>query len=106
MSKFQEMILQVVDRGIEVTMFKNAEGELLANLHFEAKSHGYLVERDGQLRLDMRYGESHEVEDIDSVLFQFSRAYKMRGFGSQSWLDLCVESGMLEKNVETKTTYR
>jgi len=106
MSKFQDMILQVVNKGIEVTMFKNEKGELSANLHFEAKSHGYLVERDGQLWLDMRYEKTHVVDCVSDILDHFVNAYRMRGFGSQSWIDWCVESGFLEKKVEIKTTYQ
>lgn len=53
MNKFIEIIQEVVRHGIEVTLSERNE-ELIADLNFQAKSHGYLVERDGRLVLLMR----------------------------------------------------
>lgn len=42
MSKFMELIKQVVEQGISVTLEWNSEaGSMYADLNFEAKSHDY-----------------------------------------------------------------
>lgn len=45
MSKFMELVKEVVQSGISVTLeFDHTEGKIYADLNFNAKSHGYLYE--------------------------------------------------------------
>lgn len=102
MSKFLELIGKVLDQGIEVTLSK-VDGLIQADLSFQAKSHGYLVEVDGGLKLLMRYGGEHDVEDEKDLLHHFLHAYRMRDFGSGEWISWCEREGLITKHVETIT---
>ena len=108
MSKFMELVKQVVEQGIAVTLEWNAEAKsIYADLNFEAKSHGYLFEtEDGELLVEMRYSQVEEVEDLKSLMCCFKKALHGRDYGNQNWFDLCEKHNILEKVVETKTTYR
>ena len=51
MSKFMELVKEVVQSGISVTLeFDHTEGKIYADLNFNAKSHGYFV-RVGRWKL-------------------------------------------------------
>lgn len=102
MSKFLDLIGKVLDQDIEVTLSK-VDGVIQADLNFKAKSHGYLVEYDGELKLLMRYGGEHDVEDERDLLRLFFLAYQMRDFGSEQWLAWFEREGMIKKTVETIT---
>ena len=102
MSNFLELIGKVLDQGIEVTLSK-IDGVIHASLNFQAKSEGNLVEVDGKLKLFMRYGEKHDVEDVQDLLHHFLRAYRMRDFGSDEWLAWCEREGLITKTVQTIT---
>lgn len=108
MSKFMELIKQVVEQGIPVTLNWNSAYETMyADLNFDAKSHGHLYELvGGSLVVEMRYGAVKEVEDLESLMYCFKKALHERDYGNQNWFDLCEKHGILEKVVETKTTYR
>lgn len=107
MSKFMELVKEVVQSGISVTLeFDHTEGKIYADLNFNAKSHGYLYEQeDGSLVVKMRYDEVKLVEDFNDLLYCFKQALHGRDFGNPVWFDLCVKYGVLSKNVETKVTY-
>jgi hypothetical protein len=106
MSKFMDLITEIVKEGIAVELDYDKEAHcIFANLNFEAKSHGYLYEQEDNLVIKMRYGNEREVEDIQDVCYAFEKALHGRDYGNVSWFELCVKHGILTKNIETKVTY-
>ena len=106
MSKFMELVNEVVQAGGDVTMsFDKEAGVMYADLNFQAKSHGHLYEKeDGSLVVKMRYEMVEPVEDFRDLMYTFKRALQGRDFGNSQWFCLCEHYGVLEKVVETKTT--
>lgn len=84
------LILEIVDNGIDVTISKDRYGELYFDLNFQAKSYGHLYKRPEGWLLQMRYSQQY-VNDLDDIIYCFLHTYDMRGFGSQSWIDLCTK---------------
>lgn len=108
MSKFMELVKQVVEQGISVTLeWDFSRNTIYADLNFQAKSHGYLYEQeDSSLVLEMRYEVTKNIEEFSDLLYAFKSGLYGRDYGNQRWFDLCKKHGVLEKVVETKTTYR
>ena len=108
MSKFMELVKRVVEQKIPVTLdWNSSRGTMYANLNFEAKSHGHLYEQgDGSLILEMRYGVTENIEEFSDLLYAFKSALHGREYGSSMWFNLCEKHGVLERVIETKTTYR
>jgi hypothetical protein len=106
MSKFMELVNEVVQAGVDVTLSFNKEvGKVYADLNFQAKSHGHLYEQDdGSLVVKMRYDMVESVEDFRDLMYTFKRALHGREFGSSQWFYLCEHYGVLEKVVCTTTT--
>ena len=106
MSKFMELVKEVVQAGVDVTLsFDKEAGAMYADLNFQAKSHGYLYEQeDGSLIVKMRYQEAEPVEYLRDLLYAFKHALHGRDFGNSQWFYLCEHYGVLEKVVETTTT--
>lgn len=106
MSKFMNLVKEVVQCGIPVTLeFDRERGTIYADLNFEAKSHGYLYEQeDGTLILRMRYDMTEEIEDFKDLMYAFKRAMCGRDFGNFEWLHLCEKHGIIKKITETKVT--
>lgn len=106
MSKFMELVKEVVQHGIPVTLeFDRERGTIYADLNFQAKSHGCLYEQeDGNLILRMRYDMSEEIEDLKDLMYGFKRAMCGRDFGNSQWLHLCEKYGVIQKITETKVT--
>lgn len=102
--EFFDLIKQVTQKGIRVTLMMY-KGQLVADLNFEAKSHGYLTIGQETLELHGRYDYVTTVGCIDDLLREFLRAYRMRDFGSQDWMDLCVEAGLVKVKKTTTTSY-
>lgn len=106
MSKFMELVKEVVQAGVDVTLSFNKEvGKVYADLNFQAKSHGHLYEQDdGSLVVKMRYEMVEPVEDFRDLMYTFKRALHGRQeFGSIQWFYLCEHYGVIEKIVETTT---
>lgn len=106
MSKFMELVKEVVAAGVDVTLcFDKVEGKMYADLDFQAKSHGYLYEQeDGSLCVKMRYDRTAWVEDFHDLMSCFTQALHGREYGNTEWFGLCTKHGLLEKVVETTTT--
>ena len=57
------------------------------------------------LELHGRYDYISNVVDLDDLLREYLRAYRMRDFGSQCWMDLCVEAGLVNVKKTMTTSY-
>lgn len=106
MSKFMNLVKEVVEQGIPVTLeFDRERGTIYADLNFQAKSHGCLYEQDdGSLTLQMRYDMSEVIENLEDLMYAFKRAMCGRDFGNFEWLRLCEKHGVIKKITETKVT--
>lgn len=106
MSKFMNLVKEVVEQGIPVTLDWDPICEnIYADLSFDAKSHGHLHElEDGSLVLRMRYDMSEVIESLEDLMYGFKRAMCGRDFGNSQWLHLCEKHGVMEKITETKVT--
>lgn len=105
MSKFMELVEEIVKEGIAVTLCLNKEeNKIYADLGFRAKSHGYLYETEVGLEVRGRYDDATLVDDLNDVLSCFLDAFRMRDFGSPEWLALAEKRGYIKKKVTITTT--
>ena len=104
MSKFMNLIESVLDQGIEVKLFKQ-DGNLYADMNFQAKSHGWLVDDGEGIKLHMRYDKVVPIESETDLLYAFLEAYRMRDFGNVDWLEWCAKEGLVSKKTETRVSY-
>ncbi len=107
------LLEKIVDKGIELTLSKDKEGELYFDLNTQAKSHLYLYPlEDNEVLLKGRYGYSSTIEyygDFDTffhdICSEVKHCLQGRDFMNTNWLEILVEQGLLHKKTETKTTY-
>lgn len=97
-----ELIEDLVESGIDVTLTLDKRGDMCANLNPETKSGMYLHPTG---YVTGRYGEEEFVSSVEDLCYIFLNRYRMRDFGSQKWLELCVSKGLLEKRVKTTVEY-
>lgn len=103
---YDELLLETIKNGIDVTQHYDKEsGSWYADLKFGAKSHGYLYDEDSKLVLKMRYDKTAEVEEFLDLCWLFKSALCGRDYGNPDWFEACVKHGVMQKQVETKTSY-
>lgn len=121
MNQLQEIIVKLTRRGIQPRAVSSMnmefdkgrpDYELMYDLDFGTKSHGYLfgvtlVEGNcpptETLWVLGRYGELDNVQDLQDLVDIFVDRYGARDYGSASWMELAVEHGRMK--VETKKVY-
>lgn len=102
----QELILELVKNGIEITLEWDKTRELVVhNLNTGMKSHCHLVEKDGKVMAEMRYDKTAVVEDYDDVLWVVKNCMCGRDYLSGSWLALLLKEGVIKAVTTTETNY-
>lgn len=102
----QELILELVKNGIEVTLEWDKTREVVIhNLNTGMKSHCHLVEIDGKIIAEMRYDKSSVVEDYDEILWIVKNCMCGRDYLSGNWLTLLLKEGVIKANTTTQTNY-
>jgi hypothetical protein len=81
-------LIELVDNGIEISIHKNSKIGLYYNLHLEAKSHMWLYFKDGQWRVNMRYGDDFTVDNIHDLIEYAKQGMHGRDFIHDSWSKL------------------
>lgn len=103
------LVQAVVDRGIEVMIRKDKDGEYYFDLNSSAKSHMHLyldTSVDGNHLVKKRYEEVDKICDVTDLLYSFKGAMWGRDFGHSLWIDWAVEEGVIIKETTTTTSYR
>lgn len=105
-----QLVKELVELGVELTLMKGRDGEMVWDLHSQTKSGMYMsVDEQGPLTVTGRYDEKDEVENLKDLLYVFAKRYEARagqpGFGSRVWLDLAVEHGVLKRKEKVTVEY-
>lgn len=105
-----DLVRELADRGIQVTIVKNPEGDLVYDLDAQTKSGMYMSTHEhGPLYVTGRYNENDVVSDLTDLARIFAQRYRARagepGFGNPKWLELAVEYGALERKEKVIVEY-
>lgn len=92
--KFHPIIQDALDAGICITMSKDTDGQVQYDMNLLAKSsmHCYVVD-DERLRVEMRYDESHFVDDFDGLLLLAIHGMHGRTFINHTWAKAITDAG-------------
>lgn len=93
MATLNEIVKEILMRGVSITMSKNAEqGFIEYDLGVNAKSGLRLYEDDGVVIAKGRYDEE-VVETVDDVYFAVTRCQYGRPFINPKWREILEEEG-------------
>lgn len=104
-----EVVEQLIDEGIEVTLFKHEKHGLSFDLDSQTKSGMYLtLLDDGNMLVYGRYDEEELIDDIHIIdlLIIFRRRYHAKGFGNHVWLELAVKYDVMKVGKKVTYTYK
>lgn len=108
MFSFIGVVTDLAKRGIPVSIeFDSERGSWYCDLKFDAKSHGHIYEEDNFAVIRGRYGHEERYSDLSvrELCSEFLRCYRMRGFGSEGWLNLCSEESLIQKVTKATTSW-
>lgn len=88
-----DLVYELVNHNIEVTICKNDELGIYYDLNLRAKSHMWLYEKDERFYVHMRYGVIEEVGDVRDLCFQAVRCMHGRTFIDPQWASLILLHG-------------
>lgn len=103
-----EIILPLVNRGIEVTVkkYQQADDEeefIVFDMNTDMKSHCYVYEKDGKFYADTRYEKNIEFEIIYDLIIIVKGCLCGRDYMNPYWADLLKEEGYIKVITETRT---
>lgn len=84
-SKIPELILQAIQKGVDITLSMRSEGTIVYNLNTETKSHIHAVVQDDSLLLALRYNEQMVVSTWDELLDAVEHAKHGRDYINYTW---------------------
>lgn len=91
--KFPDFITELLDAGIELTLYKDDKLGYALNLNLRAKSHMYLYSEDSKWFVDMRYDEKFEVNSLNDLLYCARHGMHGRDYVDEMWLKLMEKHG-------------
>lgn len=83
------LVMQLLESGVEVTMFLDSSKTVWFNLNSMAKSHMHAhANEDGSLTVNLRYDETRVVRNFDELLMTANYARHGRDFMNDAWVTL------------------
>lgn len=91
MIEMPQMVVDLVNGGVDVTICKSLEYGVYFDLNLKAKSHMHLFKQDDKWFVAMRYDEVYEVEDIDDLRHYARLGMHGRDFINYQWAEFLLE---------------
>ena len=102
---FDELLIKILQAGLMVEL-EFQDGILWYNIHTGAKSNLLITRKDYNLcSYRARYSEG-DCEEYREFLYVLMNCLCGRDYASDNFFKLLHEEGLIEKNIETKTSWR